>query len=297
MGQTLKIKAGYDRTWKSTLLAQDTGLPTPYPPDATFAVAVARGVGEPTLFAPTGVWDDDRGGSAAAAFNLIISRTQTAGLDPGIYIIQGGVWSGGILSEAFDGQLEITGVPGAMSLRSPYVTARDLAIFHPLLKTIQSYQEDDADFLMRRSLASDEFDNRFLEYYKHMDKVGFVKRRRPEMEKVAGLGFDVADPTADPPTPSEMAGYLADDGLKLGTGPNREVPRQVKEAVCKIAIADLLEGQETASARNSYRDEAADMRLEVDKLWRGYDIQVDTDGDGEPDILVGSDIVLLTEAP
>lgn len=296
MGQTIRIKAGYDRTWKTVLLAQETGLPTPYPSDATFDVAVARGIGEPTLFTPTGVWDADRGGSAAAAWNLSISRSQTVGLDPGIYIIQAGVTSGGIRSEAFDGQLEITGVPGMISLRNPYVTADDLAIFYPKVQTFQAYREDDAGFLTRRALASDEFDNKFLEYYKHMDKPGYVKRRMDAMSAV--VGFDVADPTAAPPTPSQMAGYLADDGLKLGTGPNRAVPRQVKEAVAKIAIADLLEGQETGgSGRNPYRDEAPVMRAEVERLWREYDIQVDTNSDGQPDLLVGRDIVLLTGGP
>jgi hypothetical protein len=289
MGQTLKIKAGFDRTWDGTLRAQDTGLPTPYPPDATFDAAVARGVGEPTLFAPTLTWID----SSAGTFRISIAASQTAGLDPGVYILQAGVSSGGIRSEAFDGQLEITGVPGSITLRTPYVTAADLAFFYPLLRTIQAYREDDAGFLSRRALASDEFDRTFLERYKHMEKPGFVKRRRPQMETVAGLGFDVADPSAVPPTNAEMAGYLAAGGLLLGSTP-RQAPREVREIVSKIAIADLLEGQETTGGRNPYRDEAPVMRAEVEKLWRDYDIQVDVDDDGVPDLLVGSDIVLLS---
>lgn len=288
MGQTLRIKAGFDRTWKTVLLAQETGLPTPYPSDATFDCAVARGVGEPTLFSPTLTWNAGAGGSAAGAFLIFIASGQTANLDPGTYILQAGVTSGGIRSEAFDGQLDVTGVPGTMTLRIPYVTAADLAIFYPKVQTFQAYREDDAGFLTRRALASDEFDRCFLERYKHMDKPGFVKRRLTSMSAV--VGFDVSDPTAAPPTNAQMKGYLDAGGLV--------VAREVKEIVSKIAIADLLEGQETGgSGRNPYRDEAPVMRAEVERLWREYDIQVDTNSDGQPDLLVGRDIVLLTGGP
>lgn len=291
MGQTIRAKAGFDLSADGTL--RRGGMVTPYPPDATFDSAVARGVGEPTLFSPAVTWVD----SSAGTFRVSIARASTAGLDPGVYILQVGVTSGGIRSEAFDGQLEITGVPGTMVLRVPYVTAADLAVFYPLLKTIQAYREDDAGFLTRRALATTEFDRAFLEKYRHMEKVGFVSRRRPEMETLIGLGFDVPDPTAVPPTNDQMKSYLDAGGLRLGTAPDREVPREVKEIVSKIAIADLLEGQETGGGRNPYRDEADRMRAEAMRLWEKYDIQIDKDDDGLPDLLVGRNIVLLTGGP
>lgn len=284
MGQTLKIKSGFDRSWSSTLRDADARAITTYPSDAIFDVAVARGIGEPTLFTPTATWIDAPSGT----FKLTIAAAQTLNLDPGVYILQAGVTSGGIRSEAFDGQLEVTGVPGTLVLRIPYVTASDLAVFYPHLKNLAAYREDDTGFLTRRALASDEFDQTFLEHYKHMPKAGFVCRRPTVPETTIGLDEKVPDPAAVPPTQAEMEAHIAAGGLVL--------TRALKEIVARIAIADLMEGQET-TGRNPYREEAPAMREEVKRLWRKYDIQIDTDDDGLPDLLVGREIVLLTEAP
>jgi hypothetical protein len=275
VGQAIRGEIGFDFYWDSTLLDPD-GRPVGYPPSAVFDSAVWIGGQAPPLFAPQVAWVD----SLSGRFRLLVAASQTAGLAPGDYRLEVGVTYGGTRSPGFDGVLRLTDVPGSATARAPYVTYPDLLRYYDQLPTLANYAADQTGFLGQRVDASDEFDRELVTRYD--PRPGFVKRRAATPDP--HLGHDVPIAVALAPTPKALSVAIKAGGVI--------VDRNVREQVARRAIALILDRQETTD-RNTYREEAASMRAEADRLWRRFEVQVDTDADGTADLLVCRDVTLL----
>lgn len=277
MGQSLKIVRGFDGGWKSVL--KNEGVITPYPPDAPFDAKVWRGGDEATLFSPVASWID----SNQATFQMVIAGAQTTGLDPGLYRMQIGVMSG-VHVPAFDGTLEIVESPGVGTLRSPYVTGRDLLFWYDQLETLQTIKGGDATFLTQRVQASDQFDRDLIDCYNRLIRMQ-VKVRGTVLDPILGT-FDVPDPRAVVPTPKQFTDIVARNGVVADVN--------LREMISKWAIANILERQEVTQ-RNTFREEAMVFRARVSELWNTYDIQIDTTNplDGIVEMLVRREITMI----
>lgn len=277
MGQTLRIIAGSDAAWATTLLNE--GQPVSFPSNATFAATVSRGGEEASLFTPTVTWVN----SSLGQVTLAIAAAQTASLDPGMYVLQVFVVSGGARTAAFDGSLEVLPTVGSVTPPVFWCSAEDLYLYSDQIKALRASKGADlTNFLAQRAKETSELSRDLVLRYE--PNAAFTMTRHNTPNPVLGT-LDWVEPDTTPPSKAALTAALAGTGLVLET--------KLREIVARRTIALIFSRQETGGNAQVYRQESIDQRDMADALFRCYQAQVDLDGDGIPDALFGKDVILL----
>lgn len=158
----------------------------------------------------------------------------------------------------------------------------DLERYSDDVRQLLREQADGSDgFLAERSDATDRLMERIISRY--APRVGRVLVRQNTMDPIIG-GFDVPSPTAVAPSPATIACYLKDGHLI--------VERLVREMTAMWAIAEIIDRQLLVK-QHAYQGEADRFRARFEALFRDYQAQIDTDGDGVADMLVDRSIIFL----
>lgn len=279
MGQTLRIIAGSDATWATTLLNE--GAPVSFPSNATFAATVSRGGEEASLFTPTVTWTN----SSLGQVTLSIAAAQTESLDAGVYVLQVFVLGGGTRTAAFDGSLEVLPTVGSVTPPVAWCSYEDLLLYSDQIKAVRAAKGVDVTgFLSQRAKETSELSRDIVLRYNPF--YGFVRVR----SNVVNLGcgsMDVASPTAVAPSKADLTNALAAGGLILET--------KLREIVARRTVALIFSRQETGGNAQVYRQESMDQRAMADELFWRYQAQVDLDNDGMPDALFDKGVILLPE--
>lgn len=277
MGQTLRIIAGSDAAWATTLLNE--GVPVSFPSNATFVATVSRGGEEASLFSPTVTWIN----SSLGQVTLAIAATQTASLDPGVYVLQVFVVSGGARTAAFDGSLEVLPTVGSVTPPVAWCSYEDLLLYSDQIKALRASKGVDVTgFMGQRAKETSELSRDLVLRYE--PNATFSATRHNTPNPVLGT-LDWVEPGTIPPSKAALTAALAGTGLVLET--------KLREIVARRTIALIFSRQETGGNAQVYRQESIDQRDMADALFRCYQAQVDLDGDGIPDALFGKDVILL----
>lgn len=280
MGQTLQMIAGADGgPWATTLL--NDGQPVAFPSDSTFVATVSRGGGEASIFTPTVAWVD----AASGTLSMSVSAAQIASLDPGSYVLQVFVATGGRKVPAFDGTLEILPSVGTETPGQTFCAFEDMLVFSSQVRSLQQSRGSDATgFYAQRAQVTGHLIRWFDKRYRPIQ--GLTKVRSGTPDPILGLE-DVASPTAPfLPRAAFLAGML---------GGGVVVDPRLREITARLAVALVLERQSTGTSSNVYMAEVEEQRRMAAEMLADYQVQLDTSDplNGEPDYLIDTQCTIL----
>jgi hypothetical protein len=243
----ITTSAGTDADFEITLLDADGNRVTTYTAEDSLSGEIWAGDDQAVLLLPSVSWIDP----AQGTIRLTIVGSQTALISPARYRVRIRInTTDDRVIDAWESWLEITASPGSATAPKVYCTYNDLVLVAPWLATEQTVN-DQAGFAEQRGLAREWLDSIIHRSFLHGIRSTYLQ------------------------------GLLDTDKLI--------VTPQVVEITAKRAIgticANILSGapgeKESGYQRLSYR-----FLAEASALAMEFTAEVDTDGDGEPELIV-----------
>lgn len=248
------VRQGDAAAWVVTLRdAVGDALTSVYDGAETLAARVWPGDDRPVSFNPTVAWKV----AASGTIDLSVTGAQTAGVDPGDYLLQIRLTDGGSTYSAFESWLAIETAPGTGTTPTVYITRDDLLRYgrHVLSEIPDEY--DQAGWIEQRARARSWF-----EQVLHAHDRGTIE---------TGLGWGVRSRVVnrDRGKNTWLVDALADNELL--------VTDEIKEVNACYAWSLILAGRP---------EEAARFRAMANELCKTIVAELDTDADGDGDYVI-----------
>lgn len=207
---------------------------------------------------------------ASGIVKAAIVPAQTAAVTPGYYRIALDVTLGGTVYRFWAAWLEIQDTAGAATAPPVYCTLQDMLDLGGSWLPALMMESGRSNFVAQRARARDWFDGAFLARCR--DDVGYIDLLGPFYPWMA--------PEQDNPS---IRDYLAADKL-IVTG-------DVREACACKAIGLVCEAAITGEPGDPWPARAARFHARARSLLLGLRPGIDSDGDGEPDIVVNMSLM------
>lgn len=263
MGQTLQAIIGADNgPWNATLLNRGSAIV--YTGSETFVATFSRGGEEASLFTPAVAWVTP----SLGIIKLSLSASQTAALDPGVYVLQIFVVSGGLKVPGFDGRVELLPTVGTVAPGLTWCSEADMLLRSDVIRSLQGGRgaNDATGLLLQRVEATAERSRHLVTRYD--PQAGFIKVRQNVLDPFV-QSMDVPSPLAVPLSKQDLTTALATVGGIV-------LEAALRDIIARDAISLLLRRQATSGNARSYLEEAEAQSAMADERFKCYRAQIVT---------------------